>query len=303
VTRCAAGIDGGQSSTTAVVGDERGRILGRGVAGPADEVGQGPDSTRLRDALGAALSAALADAGLSPRTPLTAVVAGVSGYEGRVYGAVPAFPAEHQRLLHDAEIALAGAFAGGGGVVAIAGTGSAVYGGDGRSGRLRGGWGYLFGDEGSAFWIVRELLSTLMAASDFTTSESLRETSAAVCTYFGQASLRGVARAFAAGELTRERLASFAPQALGLAMAQPLIRRGGDALARRIAAAVADGAPPRAALIGGMFEDAGYRALVAELVAGPPHAVQIVEPVYEPAVGALLLAYRDAGWPETVPER
>jgi N-acetylglucosamine kinase-like BadF-type ATPase len=51
-----AGIDGGQSSTIAVIGDERGRILARGAAGPSDEVGATADSTRLRDALAAALA-------------------------------------------------------------------------------------------------------------------------------------------------------------------------------------------------------------------------------------------------------
>ena len=49
-----AGIDGGQSSTVAIVGDERGKILGRATAGPADEVGASAGSTRLRDALGEA---------------------------------------------------------------------------------------------------------------------------------------------------------------------------------------------------------------------------------------------------------
>ena len=46
------------------------------------------------------------------------------------------------------------------GVIVIAGTGSVVHGTaeDGRSWTL-GGWGYLFGDEGSAFWLVREALA------------------------------------------------------------------------------------------------------------------------------------------------
>ena len=50
-----AGIDGGQSSTVAAIADETGRVLARGRAGPADEIGEGPSSTRLRDALRAAL--------------------------------------------------------------------------------------------------------------------------------------------------------------------------------------------------------------------------------------------------------
>ena len=37
------GIDGGQSSTTAVIGDESGRILGSGRGGPCNHVAQRKD--------------------------------------------------------------------------------------------------------------------------------------------------------------------------------------------------------------------------------------------------------------------
>ncbi|MBV9277151.1 MAG: ATPase, partial [Candidatus Eremiobacteraeota bacterium] len=50
-----AGLDGGQSATQAVVADGEGRILGRGEAGPSDEIGQNSDSQRLRNALRGAL--------------------------------------------------------------------------------------------------------------------------------------------------------------------------------------------------------------------------------------------------------
>ncbi|HKE37033.1 MAG TPA: BadF/BadG/BcrA/BcrD ATPase family protein, partial [Candidatus Baltobacteraceae bacterium] len=127
MTRYVAGIDGGQTSTAAVIGDERGRVVGRGVAGPADEVGQGADSTRMHDALSGALRAACKGAGLDAGTHFEAIVAGVSGYEGRVYGKMPQLPAARFVLMHDAPIAHAGALAGEPGVVVIAGTGSVVY--------------------------------------------------------------------------------------------------------------------------------------------------------------------------------
>ena len=87
-----AGIDGGQSSTVAAIGDERGRVLGRGAAGPADEIGAGPESTRLFDALRDALDDARRNAGLPDRARFDAIVAGVSGYDGRVYGRTLALP-------------------------------------------------------------------------------------------------------------------------------------------------------------------------------------------------------------------
>ncbi len=105
-----AGIDGGQSSTTAVVGDETGRVLGCGKAGAADEIGVGKESTRLRDALRGALREACAAAGITAGvTRFESIVAGISGYDGRVYGRAPELPARRSLLLHDTPIAHAGA--------------------------------------------------------------------------------------------------------------------------------------------------------------------------------------------------
>jgi len=58
------------------------------------------------------------------------------------------------RIVNDAVIALVAGAPDGVGVVVIAGTGSIAYGVDpaGRTARS-GGWGYLLGDEGSAFWL------------------------------------------------------------------------------------------------------------------------------------------------------
>ncbi len=102
-------------------------------------------------------------------------------------------------LLHDTPIAHAGALAGRPGIVVIAGTGSVVYGRkeDGSSSTL-GGWGYLFGDEGSAFAIARDALATLMRAHD-DGDRSLDEAARAACDFFGAASLRGSCTLFIKG--------------------------------------------------------------------------------------------------------
>ena len=58
-------------------------------------------------------------------------------------------------VVDDTEAALAGAFGAGPGVIVIAGTGSNALGqsGDGRTARA-GGYGFLVGDEGSAYWFA-----------------------------------------------------------------------------------------------------------------------------------------------------
>jgi len=70
-------------------------------------------------------------------------------------------------LTNDVDIACTGAFAGEAGLLMLSGTGSVAWmtDGNGRTGRV-GGWGSLFGDEGSAFWIGREALSLLTRMLD-----------------------------------------------------------------------------------------------------------------------------------------
>jgi N-acetylglucosamine kinase-like BadF-type ATPase len=291
------GIDGGQSSTIAVIGDENGRVLGRGTAGPADEVGAGAGSTRLRDALQDALVDACRDADLPYESEFAAIVAGVSGYEGRVYGAMPEMRTQRFILMHDAPVAHAGALAGAPGVVVIAGTGSVVHARDenGLSQTL-GGWGFLFGDEGSAFRIARDALALVMAAED-DGDGSLREEAHAACDFFALGPLRQVARAVYSGELNRERLAAFTPVAIRFRRFRKIAEEGADrlaALAHRLMAAMKE---PRAALTGGLFADADfYERVRGGILAAMPSA-QVGRAKYEPAAGALLLAYRELGLP------
>jgi glucosamine kinase len=290
-----AGIDGGQSSTVALIGNENGKVLGRGTAAAADEVGAGAGSTRLRDALREALADACRRAGLPDESEFAAIVAGVSGYEGRVYGAVPEMPTGRFRLMHDAPVAHAGALAGAPGVVVIAGTGSVVYAlNEHGESQTLGGWGFLFGDEGSAFSIARDALALLMAAQD-DGDPSLREEARAACDYFAMDSLRRVARAFYAGEVTRERLASFAPVAIRCARFRAIADAGADRLAALAHRALVEMKECRAALTGGLFADAGFYERVRRGILGGIPGAHVGHAKYEPAAGALLLAYRELG--------
>ncbi|HTV91864.1 MAG TPA: BadF/BadG/BcrA/BcrD ATPase family protein [Verrucomicrobiae bacterium] len=272
-----AGVDGGQSSTTAVIGDGE-RVLARGHAGAADEVGATGDSTRLRDALEGALANALAGAHLPSDTQFQAIVAGVSGYEGRVYGQPPRMPTERFILTHDAPIAHAGAFRGGSGVVVIAGTGSVAYtvAGDGRS-KTMGGWGYLFGDEGGAFWIARTFVAR--ATRNAALVRPLLE-------YFAVPSLRALVRAFYSGEITRERLASFATVAL---TSKEIADDAARELAQLAASAVLE-RPCKIAFAGGLMHDPAFLQRVESATRERLPDCTLVAPEADPAEGALILA-------------
>ena len=293
MTILVAGIDGGQSSTVAVVGDESGRVLGRGTSGPSDEIGAGPESTRLRDALRSALDDALARAGMPRGTRCDAVVAGISGYNGRVYGRPPELAARRVVLMHDTPIAHAGALAGGDGVVVIAGTGSVAYTRDrSGTGRVFGGWGFLFGDEGSAFRIARNALADLMRAEDDGSASAVEETRVA-CDFFEAPALRDVARKFYHCEITRDRLAAFAPIALRFQRFRAAANRGAQRLAELACRAIDAGGVARVGLAGGIFRDTAFRELVADEIRSRVAGAEVFEARYAPAVGALLLAYRE----------
>ena len=189
--RYVAGIDGGQSSTTAVVLDEKGAVRGRGTAGPADHVDEPPGSRKFADACTTALAGALAAAGLPRDTRFAAVHAGLSGYDERFDGARPDLAADVVRVEHDAPVALAGAVQTLPAVVVIAGTGSVAYGktADGLSVRT-GGWGYLFGDAGSAFAVARDALAHAMGEDDRGARSPLGD---AALAYFDRPNLRALA--------------------------------------------------------------------------------------------------------------
>lgn len=295
-----AGIDGGQSSTQAVVAGADGRVLGRGSAGPCDEVGEGPGSTRLRDALRGALAAAVANAGLPNDTTFASIAAGISGYDGHVNGAQPELPAAILTLVHDSENAHAGALGGAPGVVVIAGTGSVAYAkNESGADALAGGWGYLFGDEGSAFAIARDVLAEAMRDAD---AGENGELASLALSYFSEPSLRTLVRSFYAGRISRARLASFASAVIETA------ERGNERAAQHLCDAASalvliamramhltGMTSAKVAFTGGMMQSATFRDQVAQWMNQMlPHA-QFTPPAYDSAIGSLILAYRRAG--------
>jgi N-acetylglucosamine kinase-like BadF-type ATPase len=298
-----AGIDGGQSSTTAVVLDANGTQLGRGTAGPSDHVDEPADSQRAAEACESAVAEALRSAGLPVESPLLAVVIGLSGYEGDWHGREPRFPGAIVRYKHDAVIALAGAIRERPAAVVIAGTGSAAYGETANRAAARaGGFGYLFGDEGSSFAIARAALAGAMRAADIGVSTNLAK---AALGYFDCPDLRALARAVSLREIGRPQLASFArvvfdAARLGDAEARAVVDEAAAALAgltKRIVEELTseDGPPVAVALVGGAVENADFRAEATRRIGAATPLARIVPAAFEPAVGAAFLAFDAAG--------
>jgi N-acetylglucosamine kinase-like BadF-type ATPase len=295
--RLVAGIDGGQSSTTAIIMNDHGDVLGRGVAGPCDHVDEPVDSRRCADACETAVTRALDAAGLPKTAALATVVVGLSGYDGSFHGVAPRFGGAAVRFLHDAPVALAGAVDRRPAVVVIAGTGSVAYAEDGTGRNVRvGGYGYLFGDVGSSFWLARAALSTAMDDADRGTPTRLGD---AALAYFDRTDLRALARAFYVREIGRPEVAAFArvvfdAARLGDTQANALVDEAAKALASLAVTAIerleTTIASIAVALTGGAFANADLYRRTGESIAARTERARIVKPLHEPAIGAARLA-------------
>jgi N-acetylglucosamine kinase-like BadF-type ATPase len=155
------GVDGGQSSTTAIIGDESGQVLGRGQAGPCNHVTGAEAEMKFRVVVGSCVAEACRQAYLDPETIIfSAACLGFSGGpEDKDAYTRQLIRSEKYKITHDAEIALSGALAGSPGIIVISGTGSVAFGRNAAGTTARaGGWGYIYGDEGGAFDLVRRAL-------------------------------------------------------------------------------------------------------------------------------------------------
>ena len=302
MSRWFLGVDGGQSSTTALIGDETGRVAGMGRGGPCNHVSSAEARTRFSKALGGAIGAALQAAGITEANFETACL-GLSGGPADKDALVrDLVPAQKYSITSDAVIALMGATAGEPGVIAIAGTGSIAFGrnAEGRTARA-GGWGYAFGDEGGAFDLVRQAVRAgLRQEEGWGAATTLRE---ALLKATGAPDMNDLVHRFYTPEYPRARIASFAKLVdeaarNGDAIARDILHGGAQALATFVAAVRRQlfhrSEHTSVSYIGGVFESAMLRERFTMLVE-LEGSCRLEPPAYGPAAGALIEAYRMAG--------
>jgi N-acetylglucosamine kinase-like BadF-type ATPase len=279
------GVDGGQSSTLALVGDENGEVIGRGLGGPCQKEGSLREALEQAGALGGTFEAACF--GLSGRP---------SAQEA---AARELIRADRFLFTHDADIALTGALAGEPGIIVIAGTGSIAFGRDGSGKTARaGGWGYAFGDEGGAFDLVRQALRAILRQEEgWGPATALRDL------FLAEAeveSAHALLHRFAGGEVTKAQLARLAPlvdqaAATGDHAAQDILKSAAQQLATFAAAVRGQLFEMEESVsisyAGGVFRSPvilGRFHMLLELEDGN----RVAPPRYGPAAGALLQAYR-----------
>jgi glucosamine kinase len=164
------GVDGGGSKTRVRVADATGAELIT-VEGPPSAI----DPRHIEhsvDVIARTVVDALSAAGMSDVKPSVACIgvagAGREGERDALWQGLNARQIADDIVVNtDATIALDDAFSDGPGILLIAGTGSIAF-GRGPTGVVAraGGWGPIFGDEGSGAWLGRRALGIVAAAHD-----------------------------------------------------------------------------------------------------------------------------------------
>lgn len=308
-------VDGGQTSSKALVATLDGKVLGRGTGSPCDHL-HGPGGyERNRDAIHSSGTAAIRAAGVDSGRIVTVGLGLTSA--PRESEALPLFDRMVREFLNpetlwvDADFVsnLAGASGGEPGVVVIAGGGSIGYGHDGQGREaIAGGLGYLMGDEGSGWHIGLRAIQEAARGADRRGPETALLPM--VLEHYGLGSIREIIRQIYAIDFTRDRISTITPKVVQIA-------EGGDAVATGIVTTagtrlgeIALGtirqlhAPGDAVTVyptGGVFT-AGppiRRPFADTIDAGWPTAT-IREPRFPPVVGAYLMARERMGLPPSL---
>jgi len=298
------GVDGGKSSTKALIGDQSGRVLGAGVGGPCNHVAEAEGRDRLARAVTECVTLACGQAGIdASRVQFEAACFGMSGGpEDKQPILAEILRAEKLIVTHDMLIALSGATGGDPGVAVNAGTGSFAFGRNASGETARaGGWGFVFGDEGSGFDIARQALRAALRYEEGWGPQTALHSALLEAT--GARDANELLHRFYTPEWPRPRVAALAKLVDSVALA-------GDPVARDILVSAAQQLAMLATSVGRRLFRAGEQTLVCHIggVFRSPLLLeryrQIVElddgarcqpPRYSPAAGALIEAYRATG--------
>jgi N-acetylglucosamine kinase-like BadF-type ATPase len=296
------GIDGGGTKTAAVLLDSDGCEIARGTSGPSNlhSVGWFAAESALHDAIYRALDSAR----LTP-SKVTATGLGMAGaarpddvlkireMASRIG------PFRNLLITHDAEAALVGGVGRRHGAVLIAGTGAIAYAVNALGETARAdGWGYLMGDEGSAYWIGLEGLKAIARAHD--DRGPATTLTARILDHFGVADLDRLVKPVYAEEFGVPQLAGLAPlvrQAAqqGDRVAELILRDAGQRLSAALRAVIRrlnmTDEVFDVLLLGGVLRvrDLVWETVATDLARAAPRAT-IVEPRHDAAFGAALLA-------------
>jgi N-acetylglucosamine kinase-like BadF-type ATPase len=309
------GVDGGQTATQTVVADENGTILAQSSGGPSNHTEEPGGPERLELVVLATIREALAAIHITNPDEQTFASAcfgmtGETDIKTQILQRI--VRTEHLSVVHDSVNALAGATAGQPGIIVLAGTGSVARGinAEGKEARV-GGWGHLFGDEGSAYWIGRAAVRATLAEYDRMAPKTIL--TPMLFERLSVTSPYQLTEKYYGGTLSRDHLAGLSvwvdeAARQGDKVAQEILRDAGRGLARYAQAVIAlvfprsDDPARRASELkflvcyaGGAFQSEFLLSSFTDSVSRSDRRAEVRPALLPPVLGSLLLAYRAAG--------
>lgn len=305
------GVDGGGTKTAFCLLDAAGTVRAEAL-GPSTSPALGPDGLEnARQVLRSGIAEVCRQAG-TDADALTHAYFGLPGHGEsvpltRALDALPAQVLGHDRygVGNDMVCGWAGSLGLADGINVISGTGSMAYGVvEGREARV-GGWGELFGDEGSAHWIALRGLNLFTRRSDGRNppgplTEILRR-HLALGSDLELIDVMLLARPDRTEVAALSRQVSEAARAGDAACARILTEAGQELaeLARtaRRKLVAAPGHPVPVSWSGGVLGVPQVREAFVSALAAFPERYETRRPRHTPVIGAALLAARLAGEP------
>ncbi len=300
--RYVIGVDGGASKTHAVLVGMDGAVAAESFGGPSNLQREGvhrASQTIFELFLDCCRKAQC------PSENVHNIVLGLAG-AGRAsdrtelidsliaLGVKRKFPLKRVQVETDVRIALEAAFAGGPGIVLVCGTGSvALYRTEDNQFLRAGGWGYVFGDEGSGYAIGRDGVNAVFRQHDGRSEKTLLMKKALA--HFGDESIDGLITKI---YIDHADIASFAPKVLEAAVERDRVANGiliksSTELVELVRVLVMQVRPKKklpVALMGGLLDAENvYSKLVHDkIIHALPHVV-VQKPKFAAAFGAAII--------------
>ena len=301
-------IDGGGSRTRCLAIDRQGRVVGAGESGPSNHLLVNRDV--VFQSLQDAIDKALAQSALLPEQ-VVCVSAGMAGVDYDGTGAAEIEEAfrdlgfSRSLITGDMVIAHVGALGGRPGVLALAGTGSCIV-GIGPSGeRVKvGGWGPVYGDEGSAYRIGQTALRIAARAYDGRGPQTMLVSAlltALRISDFRETMFRVYVEKMEPRQIAALSRVAYAVAEAGDQAARELFLQAGADLAETVLAAIKNlNLQQSEALVsyqGSVFEACALvRERFGAILKRALSSVTIAPPQFEPVIGAVLIACESIGW-------
>ena len=297
------GVDGGGTKTEFVCSDASGAVVARALTGTTYHLQVGLDEAVARIAHG--VGAVCGQLAVAP-SELRYAFFGLPAY-GEDAAVDPLLNAACGRILghdryacdNDMVCGWAGSLACADGINLVAGTGSIGYGErQGLSARV-GGWGEMFSDEGSAYWIAIQGLNAFTRMSDGRLVAGPLHSAFVAALDLGS-ELDICARVMGEGGMTRDAIAALAPivvQAAGEGdgHAAAILNRAGEELAQmaqalRYRLKFSESETVLLSWSGGVLtkQDTVRKSFLRALEQQSPY--ELIAPRHEPGVGAALYA-------------